>query len=306
MKLAVTSPSFSKNEKLIDIVSSKFIDFKLNSEGKRFSESELIQYLQGYDCAIIGLDQINDAILGSLPDLRIISKYGVGLDNIDLEACTNHNVKIGWTSGVNRLSVAELVLGNIISLLRNLYVSSNLLSNSDWQKNGGVQLSGKNVGIIGVGNIGKELVRLLAPFNCNIYVNDIIDQQAYYKKNKLIEVDKEQIFELTDVVTIHTPYNKSTHHMINQDTLSKMKPTSILINSARGGLIDEKALKLALKNNLIAGAAIDVYENEPPKDSAFLEIPNLICTPHIGGNSKEAIESMGTCAINHILEFYKG
>ena len=205
MRVAVTSPSFSKHPDLIAKMATEFPDAKLNTEGLRFSKKELIEYLKGFEAAIVGLDQIDEEVLLALPELKIIAKYGVGLNNIDLDACKKHKIKIGWTGGVNRISVAEMVIGNALSLLRNLYQTSNLLSNGTWQKNGGEQLTGKTVGIIGVGYIGKEVVRMLQPFNCKILVNDIIDQSAYYQENGLIESTKEEIFKNCDVITVHTP-----------------------------------------------------------------------------------------------------
>jgi phosphoglycerate dehydrogenase-like enzyme len=303
MRIAVTSPSFSKHPDLIREVETSFTHYKLNTEGKRFTQEELIEYLKGYDAAIVGLDQINKAVIDALPDLKMISKYGVGLNNIDLDYCKEKSVKIGWTGGVNKLSVAELVIGNAISLLRNLYVSSNQLSQGDWVKNGGEQLSNKTVGIIGVGHIGKEVIRLLKPFNCKILVNDIIDQTAYYREVGAEEVSKQEIFERSDVVTIHTPLTEDTRNIVNSENLSMMSAHAIVINSARGGIVDEKALFTALNNKEIGGAALDVYEIEPPEDSAFLALPNLICTPHVGGNAKEAVYAMGMSAINHLKNY---
>jgi D-3-phosphoglycerate dehydrogenase len=304
MKVAVTSPSFSKHPDLIAEMENSFSDFKLNTKGTRFSTSELIEYLQGYDAAIVGLDEINKTVIDALPELKIIAKYGVGLNNIDLDYCKQKNIKIGWTGGVNKLSVAEMVIGNAISLLRNLYVSSNQLKNGDWIKNGGQQLSGKTVGIIGVGHIGKEVIRLLKPFNCEILVNDIINQDEYYKTVKVQQADKETIFKQAHVITIHTPLTEQTKNIVNKQSLNTMKQDAIIINTARGGIVNQDDLKEALLNQKIGGAALDVYDKEPVTDMDLLSIPNLINTPHVGGNSKEAVKAMGMSAIRHLKNFY--
>ncbi len=303
MRVAVTSPSFSKHPDLIRKMGLEFPDAKLNSEGLLFSKNELIEYLKDYDAAIVGLDQIDEEVLSQLPNLKIIAKYGVGLNNIDLEACKKHNVKIGWTGGVNRVSVAEMVMGNALSLLRNLYQTSNLLSNGVWQKNGGEQLTSKTVGIIGIGFIGKELVKMLKPFNCKILVNDIINQDKYYAQNNLIESTKEEIFKNCDVITVHTPLTKDTKYLLNSSSFNLMKSNTIVINTARGGIIEESDLIKALTEGVIKAAAIDVYEEEPPTNMELLSLPNLICTPHIGGNAKEAVLAMGMSAINHLIDF---
>ena len=304
MNVVVTSPSFSKNKNLQDEIFKYFPNAILNLEGIRFNQVELIKYIKNADAAIVGLEMINEDVLNKCKNLKIIAKYGVGLNNIDLENCRERNVAVGWTGGVNKLSVAEMTLGFMLMSTRNLYATSNELKNSIWNKSGGFQLSGKNVGIIGLGYTGKELVRLLKPFGCKILVNDIINQDKYYKENNLKETSKEQIFKTSDIVTIHTPYNHTTNNMINIEVLKSMRNSAYIINTSRGGIVNEADLKHALQNNIISGAAIDVYLEEPPTDQEFLKLPNLICTPHIGGNAKEAVEAMGISAIEHLKQYY--
>ncbi|WP_152058539.1 phosphoglycerate dehydrogenase [Aliarcobacter butzleri] len=304
MNITVTSPSFSSNKTLQQEIYKYFPKAKLNLDGKRFNKKDLIEYIKDADAIIVGLEPIDKEVLEQCQNLKIVSKYGVGLNNIDLEACKKRDITIGWTGGVNKLSVAEMTLGYMLMLCRNLFITSNELKNGIWNKSGGFQLSEKRIGIIGVGYIGKELIRLLKPFNCEILVNDIINQEQYYKENNLKEVSKEEIFKTCDIVTIHTPFDSTTENLINKKVFETMKNGSFIINSARGGIINEDDLKYALLNNLIAGAAVDAYVEEPPSDKELLSLPNLICTPHIGGNSREAVEAMGLSAINHLKEFY--
>jgi len=304
LNIVVTSPSFSKNKLLQKEIYKYFPKAKLNLEGIRFNREELIEYVKDADALIVGLEPVDKGVLKHCKKLKFVSKYGVGLNNIDLDACKEHDVKIGWTGGVNKLSVAEMTLGYMLMLCRNLFVSSNQLKKAQWNKEGGVQLSKKTIGIIGVGHIGKELIRLLKPFNCKILVNDIVDQDDYYEEYGLEKVTKEDIYKYSDVISIHTPFDNSTENLINTKKFKLMKQTAFLINSARGGIVNEDDLKYALKNGLIAGAAIDAYIEEPPKDMELLTCENLICTPHIGGNSKEAVEAMGLSAIKHLKEFF--
>ena len=304
MKIAVTSPSFSENEILKNELLEQFPDCIFNVERKRFNENELIEYIDNADGLIIGLDEINKNIIDRLDKIKIISKFGVGLDNIDLDYCKEKNIFIGWTPGVNKLSVAEMAIAFMIMLFRNLYITSNRLKDGIWNKSGGINLSGKSIGIIGVGNVGKEVVRFLKPFECKIYVNDIIDQSDYYQKNNLIEMSKDEIFETCDIITVHTPLTEETTDLINKEVLVKMKNNVFLINTARGKIFNEEDLKWALETNAIAGAALDVYEEEPPSKQDFICLPNLICTPHIGGNSLESVLAMGRSAIRHLVEFF--
>ena len=305
MEIIVTSPSFSSNAVLHENISKYFSNVKLNLEGIRFNKRELIEYIKEADGIIVGLEPIDKDVLEHCKHLKIVSKYGVGLNNIDLEACQKRDIAIGWTGGVNKLSVAEMTLGYMLMLCRNLFVTSNELKNGIWNKSGGFQLSNKTIGIIGVGHIGKEVVRLLQPFGCTILVNDIINQEQYYKDKSLIETTKEEIFQKCDIITLHTPYNGTTHNVVSNHEFDMMKPGAFIINSARGGIINEADLKKALQDKKIAGAAIDVYVEEPPSDKELLSLPNLICTPHIGGNAREAVEAMGMSAISHLVEYFK-
>jgi phosphoglycerate dehydrogenase-like enzyme len=302
--VGVTTVAFSKNETLIaQLQDIGFKKVHTNVNGKRFSKSELISILSKCDVAIVGLDEIDRSVLSKTTKLKAISKYGVGLNNINFEDCKKYNVDVLHTQGVNKRSVSEMTLGFMLGLARNLFLTSNLLKNGTWKKDGGMQLSGKKIGIIGVGNIGKDLISILKPFNCEILVNDIVDQKKYYKENKLLEVSKEFIFKNADFITVHIPLDNTTKNIINKKSLSTMKSSSFVINTARAGIINQEDLKWALQNKIIAGAAVDVYENEPPLDKELLLLPNLINTPHIGGNSKEAVEAMGVSAVNNILNW---
>ncbi|HEY9070169.1 MAG TPA: phosphoglycerate dehydrogenase [Candidatus Ozemobacteraceae bacterium] len=302
MKIAVTSPSFSNNQLLRRELLAIFPDSIFNDSGEKLMGARLVDFLQGVEGAIIGLEQIDESLLSQLPSLRFVAKYGVGLDNIDLEACQRHHVQIGSRCGVNRISVAEMTIGFMIGLCRNLFFSSYELRRGHWKKAGGQELSQLCVGIVGVGHIGKEVIRMLEPFHCRILVNDIIDQRDYYKKNGLFETTKEELFRTADVISIHTPLTPETEGLIQESTLKLMKPTAFLINTARGRIIHQRDLREALKKGIIAGAAIDVYEDEPVTDRELIELPNIICTPHIGGNSKNAVIAMGRCAIERLRE----
>ncbi len=303
-KIVVTTVAFSKNQYLRDRLKSCFVNVKFNDLFKRLDRNELKEFLKDADGAIIGLDEINEEILKDLKNLKVISKYGVGLNNIDFRATSKYNIDVVFSQGVNKRSVSELALGNILSLMRNSYITSNKLKRCEWDKNGGMQLSGKKIGVIGVGNIGKDLISLLKPFNCEIFVNDIIQQDEYYIKNNLIPVTKEEIYQNCDVITIHTPSTELTKNMINRDIFVLMKKEAYFINTARGDIVIQEDLKWALKEKIIAGAAIDVYDQEPPRDYDFISLPNLICTPHIGGNAKEAVLAMGESAIENLISYF--
>ena len=303
MKVVVSAVAFSKNKELVNTLLSHFPNAIINAEGKRYTKNELTEYYKEADAIITGLEKIDDDLLSKLPKLKLIAKYGVGLDNIDLDACKKRNIKVGWTGGVNKHSVAEMALGLMLMLSRNLYTTSNLLKSGVWNKSGGFSLHSRTIGIVGVGHIGKELVKLLKPFDCKILLNDIIDLGEYPHANNLEVVEKDVLFQQADIISFHTPLNEYTKNLVNKETILTMKPSVILINTARGGIINEQDLKWALHNNKIGGAALDVFEIEPPEDKELMQFPNLIATPHIAGNSYEAVIDMGLAAINHIIKF---
>lgn len=305
MKIGITSTTFSNDRFLVSRIKKyPFKEIHFNRDRYPLDTEDLKEFLQNRDGAIIGRDRLCREVLDACPQLKVVSKFGVGLDNIDMSACRKKQVMVLHSQGVNRRSVAEQTLGFMIFLMRNLYQTSVSLKSMIWQKKGGHQLSGKKVGIIGVGHIGKDVVELLQPFDCVIYANDIINQDQYYKKMGLQKASKNRIFKECDLVTIHTPLTPKTRYLVRLNTLEMMKKTAFLINTARGAIVNEQDLKRALKNNIIAGAAIDVYETEPPPDEEFLRLPNLICTPHIGGNAQEAVRSMGIHAIENLAGFF--
>lgn len=305
MRVKVSNVAFSKNKFLVNSLLKEFPDAVVNEDGLRLNGDQLVEYFKDAEAVIVGLELINPQLLDKLPKLKIISKYGVGLDNIDLEACKKRNIVVKWSSGVNKRSVAEMTLGFMLALKRNLYLTSNSLKSQIWNKNGGFQLTGSKIGIIGAGNIGNEVIKLLKPFNCELLVNDIIDLKKQAALDGFIVASKKQIYKEADIITVHTPFTSDTENMINDAAFAIMKPTAFVINTARGGIVNEIALKGALENKQIAGAALDVYEIEPPVDVELLSYSNLICTPHIGGNSNEAIVAMGLAAITNLINFKK-
>jgi len=303
-KICVTSPSFSKNEILREELTVLFPNSVFNKEGRKYNPEELIEYLNDADGVVLGLEQMDKKVISALPDLKVISKYGVGLDNLDVEFARSQGKFVGWTGGVNKQSAAEQALGFMLGICRNLYMSGYKLKKGIWDKNGGVQLAGKTVGVVGCGHVGSQVVRLLQPFECEILINDILDKSEFAKEQGAVQVDFETIVTKADIISFHVPLTDLTHYMVNDAQLDKMKTTAFVISNSRGPVVEQKALHRALEKKQIAGAALDVFEEEPPTDLEFLSLPNLIVTPHIGGNAKEAIEAMGRSAIKHLETYF--
>lgn len=304
MKIAVSARSFCKNQILRSQLLKYFNDVQFLISERVPNRYDLATIDKNIKALIIGTEIINEDVLRSFPKLEFISKYGVGLDNIDFEALNKLGIQFGYTAGVNRLCVAELALGFMLGLAHNIFLKGIPLKSGNWDKNGGIQLSGKKVGVIGCGNVGQSLLKLLQPFNCELLINDIEDRTALIQAFNARQTSKEEIFKTCRFITLHTPLNQDTYHMMNESTINLMNNDSFLINTARGGLIKQSALKHALSQNSISGAALDVFELEPPDDLEFMQLPNLMTTPHIGGNAIEAQLNMGQSAIKHLRDYF--
>lgn len=304
-RIGITPPAICKLKSFRENLLKIFPNAVFNETGKYFSEEQLIEFLKDADGVLVGRDPITEKVLTSLPNLKIISKYGVGLDNVDQEAINRHGKVLGFTAGVNKLSVSELALGYMIGLCHNIFKSGFALKNGSWEKDGGHELSAKTVGIIGCGNVGKELIRLLRPFECRILVRDILDLSDFCSSQGVEETGFDDLIRQADIISLHVPLTELTRNMFDTQIFLNMKTCAFLINTSRGEIVNEGDLKQALLNNSIAGAALDVFSIEPPEDHELLECRNLMVTPHIGGNSVEAVTAMADSAVEHLVTFFK-
>ena len=296
--VAVASRSFSADPFLKKEITQKYAHVKFNESGTSLSGQELVQFLKDADKAIIALEKVDTNLLSQLPKLKVISKYGVGLDNIDFLAMQKHNIELAWRGGVNKRSVAELALHFMIGCVRGSFHSHHDVQKNIWTQFKGQNLTGKTVGILGLGHIGQEMVSFLKPFDVNIVGFDLYERNISPVK----QTDLDSLLKQSDVVTIHLPHTTKTHHILSGEKLKLMKVGSFLVNTARGGLVDEKALYELLLNKHIQSAAFDVFEEEPPKNNALLTLDNFYSTGHIGGSSVQSIQLMGLAAIEGLSQ----
>ena len=298
MRIAVASLSFAGNAALREELTAKYPHVTFTNSPFVLDGDDLVALLKGHDHAIVGLERVDDRVLSQLPELRVISKYGVGLDGLDIAAIARRGIRLGWTGGVNRRSVAELTLAFAIALLHRVPECEIEMRKGRWTKRVGRQLTGKVVGIIGCGAVGQDLVRLLAPFDCRILAHDIRDYPAFYAAHRVTPVDLDELLVAADIVTLHVPLDASTKGMIGATQLAEMRTGACLINTARGGLVDEDALADALEAGRLAGAAFDVFAIEPDANPRLAALPTFLGTPHIGGSTHEAQLAMGRAAID--------
>ena len=293
--VAVTSRSFSRHPTLRAELLERYPNARFNDEGVELRGDALVAFLAGTEKAITALEPIDDDLLSRVPTLRVISKVGVGVDMIDMDALRRHGVRLGWAQGTNARSVAELVVALALSALRRIPQQAAAVRAGVWQQQKGRLLSGRTVGIVGFGAVGGALASLLRGFECELLVYDVRPVDPARDDVSVVELD--ELLERSEIVSLHAALTASSHQLIGRAALQRMRPDAILVNTARGALIDEDALAEALSDGRIGAACLDVFTVEPPVGSRLLMLDNVVVTPHIGGSTEEAIVAMGRAAI---------
>jgi len=263
-----------------------------------------------YNIIIVrGRTTLTKELIEKADNCKIIARVGVGLDNIDLDAAKAKNIRVINAVEAAMTSVAELVLGFMLALARQIPLGDRGIRDGEWLKNElvGTELKGKYFGIIGLGNIGKRLGRLAQGLHMNIIGFDVIPIDEEFSRDVgLMKTDLDTLLQSSDYVSLHVPLLDSTHHMIDAKKLSLMKKTAKIINTSRGGVIDEEALYEALKNGNLGGAALDVFENEPAIKNKLATLDNVILTPHIGAQTKEAQSLAANVIAEKIIQILRG
>ena len=287
---------------------AKFHDF-----GHRLGEDDLIAFLKDCDAAIIGFEPVTERVLTALPKLKIISKYGNGCESFDFAAMKRHGVRFGYTWGVNKLAVAELALGFMLAGLRWVMpLNVAMRAGERPALRNGRFLTGRVVGIHGCGNIGKEVVRLLQPFGCQIIACDIKDYADFYKQWNVTPVGFDELLARSEVLTLHLPKTKSTIGLYSREVLGKLRSDCVLVNTCRGGIVDEDALLEQLESGALMAACFDVFAIEPAQNDRLLRHPNMLAAPHIGASTDEtrlimvqaAIRGLSDAALVEPEQFY--
>ncbi|MEW6679512.1 MAG: phosphoglycerate dehydrogenase [bacterium] len=292
MKVLISSRSFGKTgAEGIEILKKAGLEPIINTTGKKLNENDLLKMADGVVGIIAGTEKIPEKIILEINSLKVISRYGVGLDNIDLNAAKQKGILVFNTPDSPTDAVSELTLSLILNLLRKICAVDREIRKGSWQPQLGNLLSGKTVGILGLGKIGKKVVQLLEPFNAKFLTYEKNPDKEFISKYNIDVVSFDTVLTKSDIITIHLPSTEETNHILGEKEFLKMKQTALLINTARGDLIDEKALYNALKNKIIAGAALDVFENEP-YTGKLKELDNTILTPHIGSCTVETRKRM--------------
>ncbi len=272
-------------------------------------KDELVKHVEDLDAVIIrSATKVRKEFIDAAKNLKAIGRAGVGLDNVDVEYAKSKGIKVINTPGATSISVAELVIGLILAVMRKIAYADREMRNGTWPKKKckGIEMYGKTLGIIGMGRIGREVAKRANAFGMKVIYYDVYRPGEDVEKELNVEYrDLDSLISEADVITLHVPLLPETKYLINRERIEKMKDGAILINASRGGTVDEDALYDALKSGKLYGAALDVYENEPLKESKLFEMDNIVLTPHIGAQAKEGQTRAGIEVAQKIAEALK-
>ena len=280
------------------------VDVKLGLTPEQLKET-----VKNYDALLVrGKTRVTREILEAAKGLKLVVRAGVGLDNVDLEAASRLGVKVENTPEATTSSVAELTIGLMLAVARRIPEADRTVKGGGWGKEKfmGLSLKGKTLGIVGLGRIGCEVARVARALGMRVIYYDVVDRSAVARELGCEPTASlEELLRQAEIVSIHVPLTPETRHLIGKHELSIMKPNAILVNTSRGAVVDEEALLEALKTGRLAGAGLDVFEEEPPKNLELLRLPNVVCTPHIGAQTVEAQKEASIQAAKKVIEFFE-
>ena len=271
------------------------VDVRFPELERPLDEDEMVELVRGCAGLIVGVDPVTRRVLEAGP-LRVVVKYGSGMDNIDAEAAEALGVRVSSTPGANARSVAELAIALLLSLARSVATHDRGVRAGSWRRITGVELAGKRLGVVGYGAIGREVTRIARGLDMDVVAHDPLVEDADVALVPLAE-----LLATSDAVSLHLPLTAETRGLVGRDELAAMKPTAFLLNTARGGLVDEDALADALRSGRLAGAALDGFAEEPLGDSSLRELDNVVLSPHAGAATVEAVLRTGSRAVDQLL-----
>lgn len=309
MRILVTPTSLQEGKKsaALDALKEFSSDLVFNPMGRPLTEEELIPLLKDCDGYVAGLDYVTGNVIKACGNkLKVISRYGAGVDRVDLAAAKEQGVIVTNTPGVNAVAVAELAFGLALSVARKVSYLDSKTREGEWVRQTGIELGGKVMGIMGLGAIGKNVARYAQGFGMSVMAHDPYINEAYAKENNIQVASFEEVIKQADIISLHLPLTSQTKHLFNANVMADMKKTAIIINTSRGGIIDEDAAYELLKKGELGGLGLDAFEIEPPKSSPLFELNNVVVTPHTGAHTHEATENMANSAVKNLIDVLSG
>jgi len=306
MKLFVSTHPFSSTSSIpMKLIKENSIELSVNEHGRKITTQELAQDIKDAEVLIAGTEKITEEVLKNAPNLKLISRVGIGLDGIDFELCKKYNIRVAYTPDAPTMAVAELCVGMIIDLARKISQTNINIKNGIWHRHMGTLLYGKTIGIFGMGRIGKSLIHLLSTFNVKFLVHDIEPDLAFGRLYNVDFVLKDELLSNSDIISVNLPLKDDTKNYIDTVEFQKMQKHTLIINTARGGIINEDSLYKALKEELISGAVVDVFEEEP-YTGTLCELDNCILTCHMGASTIDSRTDMEVQAIEEAIRYKNG
>ncbi len=307
-RVLVTPTSYAQSDpRLRSFLEAQVGDVVYNRVASPLSSAELVALVPGCDGFIAGVDAIDRAVIEAADHLKVIARYGAGVDNVDLEAARRKGIVVTNTPGANSVSVAELTVGLILALARSIPSISAATKTGAWPRVAGFTLQGKVIGLLGLGAIGRGVARRLVGFECIVAAHDPVMDPVEMAGLGVRSLPMGELARQSDFLSLHVPLLPDTRGMINKAFLESMKPGAFLINTARGELVDEAALADALRSGRLRGAALDVFQSQPPgAGNPLLGLPQVIATPHMGAHTDGAMDAMGWGALNDCLAVLRG
>lgn len=307
-RLLVTPTSYARSDsRMRNSIIEQCGKVIFNDTGKPLSAADLARLLPGIDGYIAGVDEVNASALEHADRLKVISRYGVGVDNVDLDTARNRGIIVTNTPGANAISVAELTIGLILSLARHIPEATQATRQCGWPRLSGIALYRKTVGLVGLGMIGKHVAKRLKNFECQVLAYDIQPDQPFAKEWQVDLVGLETLLQSSDFVSLHLSSNAATRGLVDDAFLARMKKGAFLVNTSRGDCIDEAALIRSIEQGHLRGAALDVFSHEPPNaGSPLLKMEQIIVTPHTGAHTDDAMNAMGWMSTEDCLAVLQG
>jgi D-3-phosphoglycerate dehydrogenase len=304
--LITTVPFASVDPSPLELLDDAGVEYVINPMGRKLKEAELIEMVPDFDILIAGTESISDRVMSAATKLKLISRVGVGLDGVDLIAAHNRNIKVSYTPEAPAPAVAELTIGLMLSLLRSIHVANIEMHRGVWHRYFGRRISEVTIGVIGAGRIGSKVIQHLLQLGCrHVLVYDIQDNLHLSAKASVEITNKDEIYRRSDIITLHVPLTIGTRGMISENELSMLRQGAMIINTSRGGIVDERALAKMLTNGRIGGAAMDVFEQEP-YEGPLSKIENCILTSHMGSMSIDCRSNMEKEATQEAIRFITG
>lgn len=308
MKILITPTSLSRTPEAAALrrLRDAGAEILTNPHGRPLAPAELTDLLAEVDGVVAGLDEYTAEVITQAPRLRVISRYGVGTDRVDLEAARAAGVAVANAPGTNSRSVAELTLGLMFSAARRIPMLAAAVADGGWPRADGIELGGRRLGVIGLGAIGRHVARAAAGLGMQVHGCDPAMGDGQIRELGIVPGSLDEVCAQADVLTLHVPLTEGTHHLLDARRLALLPQGAIVVNTARGGLLDEQATWEALEAGRLHGVAVDAYETEPPQESPLVGHPRVVATPHSGAHTAEAVTRMADTSVENLLALLEG